>query len=326
MIVKSHSPVLLAAITLLSVLCLARNAFSAEDAVQPDAQCPSFINGPPVGLACLHCTHPKAQAQAMALAAIMRESCRKRLAVNYLIDGRFGVDDDFLVNHINTLAENRRLMVIFYLSNGPSIRRSDKSVPSAFAAGLSTKKFRQQIVSNPALRARYQAIVQRAMVIKSQVPEHVRFVLVPGLEDNMTDATFQAMLDLTKAVSGDAVGYARSACTGCAPGNSGGIPYGVMKEVHTANSNHGVTQGIVTNDGDAYAFSSGPSYGAYPLSRLVSTKNAAQAQGNAFLAWTAKYQGIPIKKGKLAGRAVPNKRVYPVPTASERNDLLQLMN
>ena len=297
----------------------------AQGALSTDSQCSELIDGPPAGLACIHCTHPKAQAQAMALASIMRESCRKRLVVNYLIDGRFSIDDEFLVNHINTLAENRRLMVVLYLSNGPSIRRCDKSVPQAFAAGLCTKSFRQQILSNNTLRARYKDVVQRAMAIKSQVPKNVRFVLVPQLEDNLTDSTFQAALALTKEVAGDMVGYARNACPGCAAGNSQAVPRGAMKETHTSQANNGVVQGIVTNDGKPYAFASGASAGAFPLSQLNRTRDASLLQGNAFILWTAKYQGIPVKKGKLAGRAKPNNRSYPIPTASERQELISFL-
>jgi hypothetical protein len=312
-------------IALSMLLFSAKPAHSSDVAIEPDAQCGSFVPGPPLGLACIHCAHPKAHSQAMALAAIMRESCRMRLAVNYLIDGRFGTDDDFLVNHITTLAENRRLMVILYLTNGPSIRRADRSVPKAFAAGLGTSQFRKQILINQTLRSQYRGVVQRALRVKSQVPEHVRFVLSPGLEDNLTDSVFQSMLALTKEVAGDSVGYVRNACPGCAPGNTSGIPAGVMKEVHATSANHGITQGIVTNDGDPYAFPTGPSNGSMPLGRLTAAKRAADTQGNAFILWTGKYQGSVIKDGRIAGRIVPNKRNYPVPTASERNQILSFL-
>ena len=318
---KLHFLQLVVAISLMPLLL---NSLSyADQPLVPDAQCSSFIDGPPVGLACIHCTHSKAQAQAMALADIMRASCRKRLVVNYLIDGRFEIDDEFLVNHISTLAENRRLMVVFYLSNGPSIRRADRSVPTAFAAGISTNQFRSQIITSKSLRTAYQNIVQRAMRVKALVPDHVRFVFVPQLEDNLTDASFVTLLNLTKEVAGDAVGYQRSACIGCAPGNGQLLPGGVMRESHSAISD--IYQGTVTNDGFPYSFARGVSNGAMPLSKLTASKDSAQNLGTAFILWTAKYQGTPVKNGKTAGRILPSNRLYAMPTSSERAELINFM-
>lgn len=259
----------------------------------------------------------------MALAEIMRASCRKRLVTNYLIDGRFSYDDDFIIEHINTLAENRRLTVILYLSNGAAQRRSDKSVPNAFAAGISSAGFRSRIVSDKTLRDQYRGVVQRAMNIKAQVPSEVRFIFVPGLEDNLSLDAFRSMLALTQEVAGKEVDYARSAC-GCSSGSDTRTPSELMKEAHTGRSNHGVWQGIVTNDGVPFRFAYERSNGASSLAKLNKIEEASKRQGNAFIFWTSEYQGLPTQ-GKKYSTPTPNKRNYAMPTARERNELIMAL-
>ncbi len=286
--------------------------------------CQAFTSGSPVGLACLHCMHPNAHGQAFELARIMRDSCRRELATDVLIDGRFGNDDIFLGDLLHFLAEDRRLTVVFYLSNGVSQRLSDPFDPAVFGSGVSAETFRDKIVHDPAFREAYRNIVRRVLAIRSRLPDGTTFVLIPELEDNLTDFSFNTMLALTAEVAGDSVVYGRNPCPGCHDGNGEGIPPGVIEDVHAAIASFEVTGGMVTNDHTPYRYSFEPGPG-FSLADLTHTRNLAEAQGDLFILWNAAYQGLPVQDNEVVGRPDPNVRHYVVPTPAEAVELMAFL-
>ena len=195
------------------------------DSSENSDNCSSLFPGSPVGLSCIYCMHPNAQDQAQVLGQVIRDSCNANIAISFLIDGSFGTDDDFVIDEVSSLAQGRNVTVVLYLSNGTGQRIWQSTEVHGFATDMSPEEFRSRIVNDSDLRDGYTEIVERAMGIKSEVPASVRFILVPGLEDNLTDESFLSILDLTRETAGDAVGYARSSGIGAYPGNEGGVPF-----------------------------------------------------------------------------------------------------
>ena len=302
---------------------------SSESTPEPDSQqqskCAELIDGQPIGLACIHCAHPNAHAQALVLADIVRDSCRRRLAVNYLIDGRFGYDDSFVAEHISKLAADRELTVIFYLTNGAAQRRRDTSAPNEFASGIGPEEFRRRILNDTDFREGYRQIVRRAMLIKTLSPVDVAFILIPGLEDNMPDWTFQNVLSLTKEVAGNEVSYGRNPCLNCYDDNGSYIPPGVIEESHPSGFYSGTAYGIVFTDGRSYTFSTEPS-SETPLSALTALRNDSQNSANIFLLWTGKYQGVVSSGDRIVLRPPPDERTYATPSAAEISALISFLH
>ncbi|MCB0359720.1 MAG: hypothetical protein KDD44_08790, partial [Bdellovibrionales bacterium] len=160
----------------------------------------------------------------MELAAILRESCLQNIAINFLVDGTFSFNNRFLNALLSSLADGgRNLFVTLYLGNGPAQRRfSTTSIPG-FASTISPSEFRERILSDIALQAEYQAIARSIL----PVVEHIislggQVTLVPFLEDNLDNRSYETMVDLTLAAipQGTPVSIGRNPCgRDCFAGN-----------------------------------------------------------------------------------------------------------
>ena len=309
--------VVLFTVGLLLAACGSRPS-NGKSQVAPTESCAQLVSGPPIGLACIHCMHPKAQAQAFELSKIIRNSCRQSIVVNYLIDGSFGEDDAFLIRHISDLSQDRQLTVILYLSNGAAQRIWKKTRVHGFGTDISPTEFRTRMVSDNTLRDRYHAIVARAVQIGTHVPTNVSFVLVPALEDNLDDQTFNNMLDLTQQVAGTAVQYGRSACPDCVPGSGSAVPLGVLLELHIVQPSLVTPNAIVSNDGFSYRLPDGsPGTETLQLDDLIALKAAAANAGDMFILWTAEFQGVPdITVSANAALSSPDARTYLTPSGT----------
>lgn len=272
--------------------------------------------------------HPNAHGQAFELARIMRDSCRADLALDVLIDGRFGHDDVFLGDLLHYLAEDRNVTVVLYLSNGVSQRLGDPRNPSVFGTGNTVSSFRTRIVNDLEFREEYRVIVRRALALRSRLPESAQLVLIPQLEDNLTDPIFRNVLALTQEVAGDTVLYGRSTCPGCADGNGIEIPGGVLEDLHSSSPVFAVENGMVTNDNSPFLFAYEMAQGqnGFSLSDLARTRDRAAAQGNIFIVWNAEYQGLPVADNKVIGRPDPDARSYVLPNPVEASELMNFLH
>ena len=315
--------------------CLSGGGGSVEDSVESPQSgssaelsadgCTSLIPGPPIGLACVHCSHPNAHEQAMLLARLMRETCRQALTTNVLIDGRFGIQDDFLVQLLSYLSGSRRAVIYLYLSNGVSQRRLDPFNPNVFGTGTSVESFRSKMIDDAGYRAAYQQVVQRALDIKRALPATAEVVLIPALEDNFSDSQFRNVLALTQQIGGNEVAYGRSPCPGCVDGNGDEIPAGVIEERHTASANFSFGGGTVTNDGFPYVAEAGSGVPGLTLDDLLPLKNQAAALNNSFVLWNAAFQGLPVEGAVVSGRPDPDARVYASPSPAEFSQLVEFL-
>ncbi len=293
-----------------------------------DEPCVSLIAAPARGLSCLHCNQPEAGAQPDLIVDLLRRSCLKNVAINYLVDGTFSFNEALLARHIEVLtAFGRRLVVQFYLTNGATQRNWRDTAVTAFGVQMPPEDFRRQILSDFSLQGEYQRIVARLIPIISYARSRgAEVLLVPGLEDNLSNAAFALLVQLAREAlpEGMNVHFGRNPCSGCYEGNEDGVPAGVFLEQHTAGANVFVSGGVVTNDGTDYmpeidAQSLGDF--AVTLRSLAAVRDQAAQARNVFILWSAERQGL-VPQGSSFIFLPPESRTYEVPDSTEQQDII----
>lgn len=297
-------------------------------------QCNTLFDGPPQGLSCLHCTHPKARTQAEELSDILIQSCLKNIAINYLVDGSFGSFEDseeFLFSQVKKLTRGgRHLFLYFYLSNGPWQRSSSNAIRSALSplARISPKEFRKKILSDYATQIRYQLEVRKLLpLIRYAQSKGATVSLIPFLEDNLDRPSYEKLYDLTldAVPTGLAFSIGRNACRGCFQGNDSYVPAGLFREIHTTSSS-GVTtrSGVVSNDGKSYRFTTdNQGEELLPLRSLKKVRDKALQLDNTFVLWSGKFQGRGTSKHYKVRH--PDDRHYPSPTEAEVQEIIDFL-
>ena len=280
-----------------------------------EGECPTLLELPAArGVACLHCLQPEARAQAETLSDILAETCLKKVAINYIVDGSFGWDEAFLKTQIDKLTTGgRELYLIFYTDNGPWRRRWKRKLGPVAVNHIEPTTYRFLLLFDPTIRDSYRAVVDRVVPIMGYAGSLGAHLHLSTLEDNFDDLSFQEWFNLTgeRVPPWLPVSYGRSPCRGCYPLNTATVPAGFYHEVHSDRRVRGLSWGIVTNDGDGH---SNPD-------ALRSAMISATAGYNIFILWTEKYQGV----GKGGALIHPADRRYPIPTAKERAAIIQLL-
>ena len=312
---------------LLSVTAGAGNAQSPGSTVRGRLRmdCQILQQSAPRGLACLHCSQPQARRQAIAIRNILLEACLENIAVNYLVDGTFLYDEQFLMHELSHLtAGGRRLHVVLYLLNGCA-QRGYYQRTDAFLA-MSPEEFRSRLARDSSLHTAYMRHVElRRPLIARALQLGASVTVVPMLEDNLDGSSFEQLAELTaRALPAEwDIRFGRSPCPRCHAGNDGDIHEGIQAEWHTIRANRGIQGGIITNDGFEYYSSSfpRPPLAVVHLDDLRSLAARAGQLDNTFILWSARRQGIE-KEGMLPP---PAERRYEIPSPGERRELLRFL-
>lgn len=273
-------------------------------------ECPNGLSeGPPVGLACLHCAAPRARTQALVIANIMRTACRKNVATTVLLDGTFGDDLQLIVDIIDTISrEGSTLHLYVYLSNGPWQRRN---LPGGVFTELSGGDWSWAIQNNPIVRQAYADNIRNLRPVFESLAEAggVLYVL-PGLEDNLTRegarATEALMVStMTETYPTIPFGTGRNPCCGA----DRSIQPGWFRDSH--NLRDIPSNGLVTNDGEDFRIEEVPPFIAQ-----------AGARNTSFVYWTRSFQGLDQSNVFLD----PSVRNYRIPDVNEQNRLRDLID
>jgi hypothetical protein len=290
--------------------------------------CIGFVEGNPVGISCLQCGHPNAREQALKIANIMAQSCRRHLATIMLVDGTYSDNRDVLSEVVQVATKRGSTLHLFlYLSNGPW-QRHHINPNKGIGTGLEPEQFRQNIQYDPVLQTQYQNRVRWALplIVYAQSLGAVVY-LIPMLEDNLDYASARKMEELTLAVVPPSVSVAlgRNPCPNCYAGNDSSVPAGVFLDQHIVSSYDvvRVINGLVSNDGLTFAFPNeiGALTDAIPFDGLLSFIGQAAAANDAFVIWRMEYQG------KLPGGEIldPDNRNFVIPSDAEAQVLIQVL-
>lgn len=256
------------------------------------------------GLSCIHCLHPNAFLQAEQLVEVLFESKVQRPVMNFLVDGSFGLDHSVLEDLMFPLTlDGREPIAVLYLTNGASQRQCMITPVEGFATNICPREFRDLIQFSPFIRSEYVNLVSSVLpTIDALEAEKIQVIIVPGLEDNLTNSAFDELFALTReALPARPVDYARNPCPGCYSGNETGLPSGVLLETHTIAPADGE---IVTNDGRDVSL------------EVLSTLRDLSADGQQiFILWDKQRQGltdVPVD---------PDLRDYPLLEPEEQTEL-----
>lgn len=307
------------------------DAVSSERSSADDDNCDSLIETAPRGLACLHCTQPEARTQARILSLLLKRSCLKNIAIDYLVDGTFSFDEAFLFDEVEKLTTNgRRLFVYFYVSNGSTPRRWNTTEIDAFGTRMEPGEFRQRIQYDPELQSQFQQLVYRIVpLMRYAVSRGAIVSVIPSLEDNLSNQAFNVMFELAlDAVPADLpVAFGRSDCPSCYPGNEAGVPDGLFEDVHTSSPFISKKDGLVTNDGVDYVFdpTGFDENGVLTLDDLKAVRDSSANTNNAFILWNAKRQGLPGIGDDNRTIVHPSKREFQIPTIAERLAIISFL-
>ncbi len=293
--------------------------------------CPELLDLPPRGIACLQCTQPEAASQADALVQILLESCIRRVAINYLVDGSFSYDQGLLERHINALtADGRELSLLFYLSNGPSQRRYKSKPLKGFGTDMSPSDFRERIQRDAALQKEYSNLVSGLLpMLQLASSRKAKILIVPMLEDNLDIESFRQMVKLVKNSIPPGIDYrvGRNPCPKCSDGADGEIDEGIFKETHNMRSADNFENGVVTNDGDASVFEKDAHKGDkfISLEQLKFGRDEAGKRNSVFILWSAARQGLQQVENGSYPRRSATEREYSLPSETERQEILQFL-
>jgi len=187
-----------------------------------------LIDLPPRGLALLHACQPQAREQIEALSDIVVASRIRRPALNILCSGDFGWDPQFVAGLVRKYSQGGRIAhVLFYLTNGPASRHWKEQNPDGFGSRIAPRPSAAKSLTMPpsADRSRTWRRDWPRCSSRSAGPA-ARPAFVPQLEDNQSNRSFAAMVELVKKSlpPGTAARLGRNPCVGCWPGNEGRVP------------------------------------------------------------------------------------------------------
>ena len=304
---------------------VASAAQSASPILNP---CQKLIPGTPLGLSCLHCSHPKAQVQAVQIAETLRDSCRENIAMTLLFDGSFGFSRDFIGELVRISSEyGARMHLYIYLANGPWQRRSSGLPHRGFASGISPQNFRKEIFRNSQLRDSYRSLIKNAEPLISYTNSINGVVyIIPMLEDNLNYSAAREMESLVKQTILPSLPFAlgRNPCPGCFAGNDNSRAPGTFLDQHIGSPSGRVNtvDGLVSNDGETFSYPWEPDQSHLTLSNLNRLIGEAKSKNSTYVIWKAEYQGLSAT-GTLND---PDMRTYAPITPEARQILLDILS
>lgn len=221
----------------------------------------------------------------------------------------FGTSDAN-INTIITSLSNLEINISVITGATRKPRRDGRT--ETFYPELDIDQFNQAILNDPRVQAAYKA---RVTAIKSQYiaphPE-ISFVVIPELEDNLSDQAFGNTVNMIHEVLGELSNYriVRNSI------NNRGF-FGLNKEVHVISLGGLVAGDIVSLDGEYFNFSDESKPGVISYNDLKVFLKQADSMGVTVYLWRPEWQGLPDGANKL-----PNERNYIISHVDDIKDLL----
>jgi hypothetical protein len=299
----------------------------ASPSLTTNQTCGTFVEGTPVGISCLQCSHVNAQRQAIQIAETLRDSCRKNIALSVLLDGTFGSNRDLIGELVRISSEKgARLHLYIYLGNGPWQRRTSGIPNRGFGTGIKPEEFRSRILNDQELRERFRLLIKDAEPLISYANTQGAVVYVmPMLEDNLSYASAREMELITRQTIIPQLTYSlgRNPCPNCYPGNDTSIANGLFMDQHVKYPNSTIIAegGLVTNDGRSFAYPWEINEDLLSFEDLKTLIYKTKLKNSTYLIWRKQYQGL-ISNTVLND---PDSRTYEEITFEQRNALLEIL-
>lgn len=224
------------------------------------------------------------------------------------------------------ISENIGTHVQLYVLCGPCrIPRRDGSMVQ-FKPDLDIPGFQKAIKENSSVRSQYVAYVKDVIVPLIEAYPELNFTVVPELEDNQTNDSFAALLQLTTKALGDRsnVVYQRNPLYHNGQRTFNGQT--VALEMHTTSINdlNLLRSGdAISFDGQLFSFR-GESLGCTPNATFEQTTaliRASMSKGVSVHVWRPSWQGLPNCGGPVLD---PSLRTYEFTYIDQIKELLSL--
>jgi hypothetical protein len=156
--------------------------------------------------------------------------------------------------------------------------------------------------------------------------------LIPSLEDNLDDASFNELLKITydEVPKELGVNFGRNSCPGCYQGNTTWAPSGVFIDQHTKDPNAVISNGLISNDGREYTYAAPGSaefqrQSGLTLNDLRQVRDASAYLNSTFVLWSGKRQGLASYIPGTTVYPPASERVYAMPDFDEQRALLYFL-
>jgi len=302
----------------------ARNGEEQEEVSEPIEKIETLelpplarVSGNARGYTALYLMHPRARAVVEKQVEIMVRSQVNDLYLGVIIDGTFSKDFTYLKDVITRLtSDGRKLTLVLYLSNGPTMRKFATTPITALFARIDPVIFRSQIRYDLDTRERFMGVVRDAkdifQFLKSRSEEH-KGVAIVMLEDNLDRSSYRAMRSLAGDELGGLVDFIRNPCS-CYEGSDSDTQGDGLEE-HTLNRFDRLSNGDgFSLDGTGFLYPSEPAGKIPSTDRIKQAIEQSKARGLRYFGlWRLNWQGI--KDGEPLVH--PDKRVYIPSTNAE---------
>jgi hypothetical protein len=257
-----------------------------------------WVEGQARGYTMLYAMQASARAVVERNVQALLTSHIKDVYIGVLIDGTFGQDFEYLRTIVTRLSSNgRRLTLVLYLSNGPTMRKWDSTPIDALFSRIDPLKFRNRIVRESALQNQFVEVARKAKRIfafnKGLSTFNVN-VAIPMLEDNLDRNSYRVMRDLAKNEIREAALYMRNPCVGCGVAGNDGDSLGDPREEHTLKAFSSLKPGDgFSLDGIGFAYPGMVSTIEVSAEQLLSLMNDSYAKGLRYVGlWRHDWQGV----------------------------------
>ena len=174
------------------------------------------VRGQARGFNMLYLMHPRARETVERQVEALEVSGIRDLYLSVLTDGTFAQDFNYLQTIIQRLnAVSDSLTLVLYVTNGPTMRDFGSPIIAGFNQ-IDPVRFRELIQFNQSVRDEYLGMVEQIRPIfqfNRSLNLRNRNIAIVMLEDNLTNAAYVSMRELTKQVLGeDLVEYYRKPC------------------------------------------------------------------------------------------------------------------
>ena len=275
------------------------------------------LSGQARGYMMLYLMHPAARAAVENQLGAMLRAEISQLYLGVLVDGTFTLDFGYLSEVISRLSiDGRSVTLVLYFISGPSMRGYPTLPIDAGFNVIDPRLFRDLIKNDSGTRAEYQRMLKRALPVfqlNKQLSPGAVNIAVPMLEDNLDDASYAAIRDLTRQTLGDMAEVMRNPCPGCVSGNTS-TSFGDGIESHTPAQAPllGAQDGFAM-DGNGYRFAGESDGNQLSIDETKALLAKSRERGLRFFGiWRAQRQGLYV-----GPRLHPDERIYEVPSEAQ---------
>lgn len=289
-------------------------------------QIPAYerVVGQARGYAMLYMMHPRARQTVEREVETMLRAEVGDLYLSVIVDGTFGTDWEYLEQVIRRLVvEGRNLTLALYLTNGPTMRKYNKTPILTPFSRIEPTEFRYLIQVDTQMQATFRNTVASAnkiFTLNKQLNVLNQNIAIVMLEDNLDLQSYRWMRKLARDVLEESTIVVRNPCPGCWPGSDtdgNGDPI----EMHDPADLPALTSGDgYTLDGAGLRYTNEPPDEQLSVEEVKGLLDLSKKQ-------SLRYFGLWRKQRQGLGNQLihPDQRNYEIPSNEQMLQEIELL-